>query len=307
MRIAIIGAGGLGGYFGARLQAAGNDVVFVACGQHLASLKAKGLLIKSGLGDLHLKRVQATDDLATIGAVDFVLVAVKLWDAEAVARGLGSVLQSRAAVISFQNGVDKDRVIADVLGPRAVMGGVCYIAAAITEPGVVTHAGTMQKLVFGATDGKLSCRAEAFLAMCGNSAIDAELSADIRRLTWEKLIFLVGLSGTTAAIRLPIGPIRSNPRTRAFLFDVMDEVVAVGRALQVDLAEDFAADRLRFIDTLPVEMTSSMHGDLKRGGRLELPWLADTVVELGRKTAVPTPANLAIADLLALHADGTLT
>jgi 2-dehydropantoate 2-reductase len=236
-----------------------------------------------------------------------VLVAVKLWDAEAVAGQLKPLLGPETGVISFQNGVEKDNILIRALGPEAVMGGICYIAATIAEPGVVAHTGTMQKLVFGEMDGKASPRAERFLAACKQAGIDGEISGNIQRSTWEKFATLVGLSGTTTAMRSAIGPIRSNERTRAYLYDVIDEVVQVGRAAGVDLPADFAALRLQFLDTVPAEMTSSMHGDLKRGNRLELPWLSGAVVQMGKKFGVPTPANRGVADLLELHVNGTPT
>ncbi|HSV53398.1 MAG TPA: 2-dehydropantoate 2-reductase [Burkholderiaceae bacterium] len=304
MRIAIIGAGGLGGYFGARLQAAGSDVTFVARGAHLAAIREQGLRIKSALGDLHLAKVMATSDPSEVGTVDMVLVCVKLWDTEAVAQQLKSLIGPETGVVSFQNGVEKDEILVKALGAKAVLGGICYIAATIAQPGVIQHVGTLQKLVFGERDGTTSSRATQFLAECQKAGIDSALSTDIRRLTWEKFAILVGLSGTTTATRLPIGPIRSNEKTRAFLYDVINEVVLVGRAAGVELPADYAADRLRFVDTLPAEMTSSMHGDLKRGNRLELPWLSGAVVQMGKQLGVPTPANRAIADLLELHVNG---
>lgn len=305
MRIAIVGAGGLGGYFGARLQAAGHETFFIARGVHLAAIRRGGLRIRSALGDLHLEAVRAGDDPAGVGPVDMVLVAVKLWDTEAVARQIRPLVGPDTAVVSFQNGVGKDDILTEALGPGAVMGGVCYIAAVIAEPGVIQHTGTLQRLVFGELDGGVSTRAQAFLDACRGAGIDAQISQDIRRLTWEKFVFLAGLSGTTTAIRQPIGPIRGNAVTRRFLLDTMKEVVDVGRAAGVSLAPDFAEDRLRFVDTLPAEMTSSMHGDLKRGNRLELPWLSGAVVELGARHGVATPTNRAIAAMLALYADGS--
>jgi 2-dehydropantoate 2-reductase len=184
------------------------------------------------------------------------------------------------------------------------MGGVGYIATAIARPGVVKHTGTMQRLVFGEYDGRRSSRAEALLEACRRGGIDAELSGDIRRQIWEKFVFLVALSGTTTTMRVPIGPIRSNPRTRAFLLDLMREAVAVGRAHGVALPEDYAEKRLAFCDGLPEDMTSSMHHDLQRGNPLEVEWLSGGVVQLGAKVGVPTPANRAVWDILALHAAG---
>lgn len=304
MRIAVMGSGGVGGYFGARLAASGCDVSFIARGAQLAALKQHGLKVSSGGGDLHLRSVRATDDPRAVGPVDLVLFGVKLWDTEAAALQLLPMLGTDTAVVSFQNGVAKDELLQRVLGERAVMGGVCYIAATIAEPGVIRHVGTMQRLVFGDYGVATSPRAAAFLTACRAAGIDAEISADIRLTIWEKFVMLVGLSGTTSAIGSPIGPIRSHPQTRALLLDAMREVVAVGRAQGVALAEDFADKRLAFIDTLPAEMTSSMHQDLQRGGRLELDWLSGDVVKRGRDAGVATPVNRALSDVLALRSAG---
>jgi 2-dehydropantoate 2-reductase len=184
------------------------------------------------------------------------------------------------------------------------MGGVGYVATAIESPGVIRQTGPMQRLLFGEFDGSRSARGEALLAACLAGGIKAELSTDIVREIWQKYVFLVALSGTTTTIRKPIGPIRSNPQTRAFLFDVMQEVIAVGRAHGVALPDDFGQGRLQFADGLSPDMTSSMHHDLQRGNRLEVRWLSGGVVELGAAKGVPTPLNRAIADILALHAQG---
>jgi len=304
MRIAVMGTGGVGGYFGTRLALGGCDVSFIARGRHLDAIRQRGLKVESPLGDMHLATPRATDDPADIGAVDLVLFGVKLWDTETAAKAAAPLIGQGTAVVSLQNGVRKDDILRDVLGDRAVMGGACYIAAQIAEPGVIRHSGAMQKIVFGEYDGKRSTRAEAFLSACQRAGIDAEISADIRRTIWEKLVFLVGLSGLTTTIRKPIGPIRSNPRTRALLLDAMREVVAVGRAQGVQLAADFADSRLAFADGLPETMTSSMHNDLERGNRLEVDGLSGDVVERGRAANVPTPVNRAIYDILILHAAG---
>lgn len=304
MKIAIMGAGGVGGYFGARLALAGNEVNFVARGEHLLAIRERGLYVESPLGDLHVAKPDATDDPATLGPVDLVLLGVKLWDTETAARAISPLIGPDTAVVSFQNGVQKDDVLRRVLGDRAVMGGVCYIAATIAGPGVIRHTGTLQKLVFGEYGQADSGRAAKFLEACRAAGIDAEIHHDIRRAIWEKFVFLVGLSGTTATIRLPIGAVRAHPQTRAFLLDAMREVVAVGRAQGVQLTEDFAEDRLQFCDGLPAEMTSSMHLDLERGSRLEVAWLSGDVVARGKETSIPTPVNRAVYDLLVLHAEG---
>ncbi len=303
MRIAIMGSGGLGGYFGARLCAGGAEVHFIARGRHLAALRAEGLRIE-GPQPLHLPQVHATDDPAEVGPVDLVMVCVKLWDTEATLAQMRPLVGPGTTLISFQNGVLKDQFLRAAYPAAQLMGGVGYVATTIDRPGVIRQTGPMQRLIFGEFDGTRSARGEALLAACLAGGIQAELSQDILREIWQKYVFLVGLSGTTTTMRKPIGPIREHPQTRAFLLDVMREVVAVGRAHGVDLPPDYAQRRLLLADEVAYDMTSSMHHDLERGNRLEVRWLAGGVVELGLARGLPTPLNRAIADILALHADG---
>jgi 2-dehydropantoate 2-reductase len=305
MHIVIMGAGGLGGYFGARLAAAGNDVAFVARGKHLAAIRENGLQVTSALGDLHLRDVVATDEPSRLPPADAVMVAVKLWDTEGAAEAIKPLVRPGTAVVSFQNGVSKDEVLTRVLGRDAVIGGVGQIGVVIASPGVIAHTGTMAKLIFGEFDNRRSPRVEALLNACIAAGIDAEIPADINLAIWEKFAFLVPMAACTASMRSPIGPIRANPQARGFLLDVMREVVAVGQAVGVALPGDFAERRMAFIETLPPQMTASMAGDLARGNRLELPWLSGAVVELGRKVGAPTPLNRAVADILALYENGS--
>ncbi|MFT4173984.1 MAG: 2-dehydropantoate 2-reductase [Rhodocyclaceae bacterium] len=304
MRIAVVGAGGVGGFFGARLAAAGYDVTFVARGAHLAAMQAKGLRVLSQLGDMHIEKPQLVDSPTKLGTVDLVIVAVKLWDTEQLARDLAPVVARGAAVVSFQNGVAKDEILASALPKEALIGGCSYISAFIEEPGVVRHNGALQRLLFGEYDGQASARVQAFLEACQKAGINAEISTDIQRQIWEKFVFLVGLSGSTTSIRQRIGAVRENPRSRVFLHDLMREVVAVGRARGVALDETFADDRLSFCDTLPADMTSSMHNDLERGNRLEVAWLSGGVADYGAALGVATPRNRAVADILDIYAPG---
>lgn len=304
MRILVMGSGGVGGYFGARLAQAGCEVCFVARGRQLEAMRSSGLRVESLLGDFHLADVRVSSNPADFGHVDLVLFGVKLWDTEEAARLLGPVIAEHTAVVSFQNGVVKDDILKEILGAHHVMGGVCYIAAAIVEPGVIRHTGTMQKLVFGEYHGATSPRTSRFLDACRAAGIDATVDTSIKRTIWEKYVFLVGLSGVTSLARTPIGDIRSNPRARAFLHDMMAEVVQVGRAEGVDLPAGFAADRLAFIDTLPASMSSSMHGDLERHNKLEVEWLSGDVVRRGRALGIDTPCNRAVLDILSVHSQG---
>jgi 2-dehydropantoate 2-reductase len=306
MRVVVVGAGGVGGYFGTRLAVAGHDVTFVARGRHLAEIQERGLVVRSALGEFR-STATAVPTIADAEPADLVLVAVKLWDTDDVAAQLKPAVAAGARVMSLQNGVRKDDDLRAHVGAEAVLGGVCYVSAVISEPGVITHAGAMQKLVFGEFDGQPSALTTDFLAACAEAGIDAAVSPDIARVIWEKFVFLVGLSATTAAVRAPIGVVRSTPRTRVLLRDVMTEVVAVGRASGVDLADGFVEERLAFIDTLPPETAASMHHDLNRGGRLELPWLSGGVAELGQRLGVPTPRNQTVADILAPYELGAVS
>ncbi|MGH3389463.1 MAG: ketopantoate reductase family protein [Actinomadura sp.] len=304
MRIAVMGTGGVGGYFGARLAQAGNDVAFVARGRHLEALRAHGLRVQSPLGDIYLPEVEVTDDPAGLGEADLVLFGVKLWDTQAAAELVKPMLGERTGVVSFQNGVVKDDILRQALGAEHVIGGVCYAAVTIAEPGLIRHSGALQKLVFGEYDGTTSPRVQAFRDACVESGVDVEISDRIEQTIWEKFVFLVGLSGTTSVARSTIGPIRDHPRSRAFLRDVMDEVVQVGRAQGVPLPADYADERLAFTDQVPTDMTSSMHHDLERGNRLEVAWLSGDVVERGAALGVATPCNRAIFEILSVHSEG---
>jgi 2-dehydropantoate 2-reductase len=303
MRIAIMGSGGLGGYFGARLAQGGADVHFIARGSHLEAMRSEGLRI-DGPEPLVLPKVNATDRPAEVGVADVVMLCVKLWDTEQAIAQMRPMVGPQTTVISFQNGVLKDQYLRAAFDARQLMGGVGYVATTIASPGVIRQTGPMQRLLFGEFDGAHSARGEALLAACLAGGIKAELCDHVVREIWQKFVFLVGLSGTTTTIRKTIGPIRSNPQTRAFLLDVMREVVAVGRAHGVPLAENYAEVRLQLADDVSPDMTSSMHHDLERGNRLEVRWLAGGVVELGQAKGVPTPLNRAISDILALHAEG---
>jgi 2-dehydropantoate 2-reductase len=304
MRIAVMGSGGVGGYFGARLAKGGADVVFIARGAHLAAMRENGLRVESDAEPIALPKVNVTDDASRIGRVDLILFAVKLWDTVSAAKSLLPLIGPDTGLISFQNGVQKDDMLRPIVGEAALMGGVGYVATVIGKPGVIKQTGAMQRLLFGEFDGRRTQRVEDFLRACLAGGINAEISSDIRREIWQKFVFLVALSGTTASMRMPVGPIRENPLTRQLLLDLMKEVIAVGRAHGVALAEDFAEQRMGFADGLPHDMIASMYHDLKEGKPLELPWLSGGVVDLGAAVGVPTPMNRAVRDVLLLHAQG---
>ena len=299
-----MGAGGVGGYFGARLARGGADVVFIACGAHLEAMRKHGLRIENEHKPIELPKVHATDDPSSIGRVDLILFAVKLWDTVSAAQLLLPALGPETGLISFQNGVQKDDMLRPIVGGAALMGGVGYVATAISRPGVIAQTGTMQRLLFGEFEGRRSKRVEDFHEACVAGGINAEISADIRREIWQKFVFLVALSGATTSMRMPLGPIRDNPLTRQFFLDLMKEVVAVGRAHGIALPADYAEQRMNFVDSLPRDMIASMYHDLQQGKPLELAWLSGGVVDLGTAMGVPTPMNRAVRDVLQLHVPG---
>jgi 2-dehydropantoate 2-reductase len=303
MRIAMMGAGGVGGYFGGRMAASGCDVTFIARGRHLEAIRMNGLRIDSrDSGDAIIDPANVTDDPADVGVVDYVIVGVKLWDTEAAGRAILPMVGPDTTVLSLQNGVECDETLARVVGPGHLIGGVAFIASSIGEPGVIKHIGTMQRVVVGERAGGSSPRVDTLHGVMLHAGITAEVSDDIERTIWEKFVFLVGLSATTTMLRTTLGPVREDPQSRKMLVDIMRETVAVGRAKGIDLPENYADDRLAFADGLPIDMTSSMHHDLEAGNRLEVAWLSGAVVRFGREVGVPTPANQAVFDALESYA-----
>ena len=299
-----MGTGGVGGYFGARLQQAGHGVAFIARGRHLQALQRNGLSLKSPLGDAQLK-VKAVEKPADAGAVDVVVFAVKLWDTESAAEQLRPLVGSNTFVIPFQNGVESIERVGAVLGRERVMGGAAYIAGRIAEPGVIVQTGQMARLRFGPVLAAQSKAAEAFLTACREAKIDAELVDDIVRVLWEKFVLLVALSATTTVTRKPIGVVRSDPDMRWLLEATMRETWEVGRKRGVALPEDFVAKTLAFVDGLPHEMKPSMLGDLEAGGRLEAPWLSGAVARMARELGMEAAANRAVHAALKPYLNGS--
>jgi 2-dehydropantoate 2-reductase len=299
MRIAAMAAGAVGGYFGARLAAAGHDVSFIARGANLAALRRDGLKVDSVHGDLHLKPVNATDDPAAVGPVDLVLFAVKLWDTEAAAEQARPLVGPGTRVVTLQNGIDSVERMRPILGD-AVVGGAAYIATVIAEPGRISQTSQFARMRIGRSDGRPDPQLDAFVKAAQEAGIDIAVPASIEVELWEKFVFLVAMSALTAATRRPIGPIIADPDTYAWFAEVMREVAALARAKGVALADDFVDGRLRFVQTAPPGMKASMAHDLERGNRLELDWLSGKVVALGRELGIPTPANEAAYRVLKL-------
>jgi 2-dehydropantoate 2-reductase len=291
MRIAVIGAGGVGGYFGARLAQAGHDVAFVARGAHLAAIREHGLGIESARGNATIRNAPATDDPATLDPCDVIMFCVKLWDVESAAGQIAPLAAKGGVVIPFQNGLASHAILARALGAAHVLGGVAYIGATVRAPGVIAHTGTMARLRIGAFPGGPADRAAGFVDACIQAGIDAELSADIERALWEKFCFLSAFSGCTCLIRRPIGAVRSDPDVRAIFESAIREGWAVGRKRGVALADDYVAQQLSASDALPEDMNSSMLNDLNAGNRLEAPWLSGAVARMAGESGLPAPVS----------------
>ena len=304
MRIAVVGTGGIGGPYGASLARAGADVTFVARGAHLAAIRENGLRVEGDRGETHIRPAQATDDIAGIGAVDFVLFCVKLWDVEIVGEQLRTLLGPDTAVVPLQNGVDAADRLIPILGHQAVMGGTAFVTGTVVEPGVIRQTGTYQRMTFGELDGRTSERGQRLRELCEAAGFEGVLSPDVTLPIWEKFLLLVPAAGLNALTRVPLGVWRDDPDLVALYEAALRETVAVGLAEGVRLPPDSVDQGMALMRSMPPHHMTSMGNDLLRGNRLELPWFAGKVVELGRRHGIPTPVNSFIYTALKPHICG---
>ena len=303
MRIAIVGSGGVGGYFGGRLAAAGADVAFLARGAHLEALRTNGLRIESPQGNVHLERLTATDDSTMVGPVDVVFVAVKLYDTAAVIPLLSPLIGSETAVISFQNGVESVEMLSGAVNRHNLAGGTTYVQASISEPGVIRHV-ALDRMIFGELDGARTPRLERLLALCLDAGVNATLTTQIAVEIWSKFVHLSAMSGITAVTRCPVGVIRDDPDLMAMWQAAVVESMAVARASGIDLARGFFDDLMLLLQQLPAQARSSMLVDLEQQKRLELPWLSGAVVRMGRALDVETPIHRFVTTVLGPYVNG---
>ena len=297
MRIAVYGAGGVGGYFGGRLAQAGADVHLIARGAHLEALRTQGLRVRSVKGDFAV-RVPATDDPADIGPCDYVLFCVTAFDTEPAAARLGPLVGDATAVMSLQNGVDNEEKLARAVGQDHVMGGAAFIFAGVAEPGVILHTGGPTSITFGELDGQVTERARRLLECCQQAGFGAELSASIKTVLWAKLAFICAQAGMTAAVRLPIGEIRTVDAAWAAFGRLVAEVVAVAEA-DGTLVPSAAQQRaLTMAQSVEPGSFSSLHDDLVAGRRMELEALHGLVVRRAAEHGVPVPMTEAVYAIL---------
>jgi 2-dehydropantoate 2-reductase len=306
MRIAVIGAGGVGGYFGSRLAAAGNEVQFLARGRHLAAMRANGLRIESDAGATLLEKPDVTDIASQLRTADVVLVTVKLWDLQQTGRDIASSVGASTVVIPLQNGVEAVALLGGSIPRERIAGGVAYIAASIREPGVIATTGKMAKLRFGPMLESQRPVLEMFNKVCKAASVDADITLDIRRTLWEKFVFLNALSGVTAVSRQPVGVVRTDPDLRATIEASMFETLRLAHANGVALPEGFVAAQMQFLDTLPDGMRSSMQNDLAAGNRLEAPWLCGAVARMYAARGSQAPINRTLYAALKPYLDGSV-
>lgn len=291
MRIAVFGAGGVGGYFGARLAAAGHDVAFIARGEHLRSIREAGLRVESIKGDLHLPDARATERPDEVGPVDWVLCTVKTWQLPEALRAMPALMRPATVILPLLNGVEAVDEAAAVLGRGCVLGGAAWIRVEVAAPGRIRHSGIDPRIVLGEPEGGTSERAEALAEALRAAGVQAEASEDIRAVLWSKLVFISATSAVGAAVRVPIDVLRALPPTRGLLATAMEETIAVARAYGIRVPSGLLETTLAFVDALPPGTTSSMQRDVIGGRPSELDAQCGAVVRLGREAGVPTPVN----------------
>jgi 2-dehydropantoate 2-reductase len=303
MRVAVMGAGAIGGYLGARLATAGATVTFVARGPHLSAIREKGLFVRSPLGDLHVHPALATGDPATVGPVDAVLLGTKLYDVEAAARAAAPLVGQDTAVVCLQNGVDAPDIVAGILGRSHAVGGVVLINGVIEAPGVIRH-NALNRLTVGELDGRASERLERLVALATAGGVEAGLSRDIRVEIWRKFLLLAPLGAVSALTRAPLARIREQRETWGLVEQGMREVVAVAGASGVGLTEDDVQRTFALAASMSPTWKASLTVDLEQGRRLEIDWLSGAVCRLGRQAGIATPFHQIALAVLRPHAGG---
>ena len=291
MRIAVVGVGGVGGYFGGRLAQAQEDIVFIARGEHLRALQTQGLSVESTKGDFVIQSVQATDDPAAVGVVDVVLVAVKAWQVPEAAKHIQPLVGPETIIVPLENGVEAPDQLAAVLGAQHVLGGLCRIVSFIAGPGLIRHAAMEPYVAFGELDNRPSERAQRLRQAFERAGVSAEIPANIQVALWEKFLFIVSISGVGAVTRAPAGVTRSLPQTRQMLEQALREALAVGQALGIPLADETVLRIMAVFDSTAASSTSSMQRDIMNGRPSELDYQTGTLVRLGQEAGVATPVH----------------
>lgn len=305
MKIAVMGTGGVGGYYGGKLAAAGEDVTLIARGPHLAAIRRDGLKLTGPAGELTARPARATDDPAAVGPVDVVLFCVKLYDLQAAGEAIRPLVGDGTMVVTLQNGVEAPDLLDAILGAGHVVPGVTYVSGTRTAPGVIRYAvGDGPAMILGERGGAVSPRVARFETACARAGLGVRVSPDIERILWSKFVLFACNAGLTCLARQPVGVVYGQPHLRGLASDCMQEVAAVGRAKGIFLAPDIVDSIFRQFDSWLPDVKASMLVDLEHGRPLEVEWVAGTVCRLGEALGVPTPINRIIHAVLKPHARG---
>jgi 2-dehydropantoate 2-reductase len=305
MRIAILGSGGVGGYYGALLAASGNDVTFIARGDHLAALQERGLQVHSVHGDISLKPVQATDDASRVGPVDLVLVAVKTYDLEPAAKAGAHLIGSGTAVLPLLNGLDAAERLAAAWGDERVLGGMTHISSGLVAPGVVRQVSPLRRITLGERDGTTSARAEAVRDVLAAAGAEVTLTGQIHVALWDKFLFIASVGGLCCLARQPMGVVLGTKQTRQLYAEALGEIETLAQARGIGLPAGAVDRALKLTAGFDPSTKPSMLADLEAGRRLELEAMSGTVVRYGHESGTPTPVHWAIYAALAPSASGT--
>ena len=303
MRIAVMGAGGVGGYFGGLLARAENHVTLIARGAHLEAIRAGGLMVKSPQGDFSVK-VDASDDPRRVGPVQLVILTVKTYQNDVAIPAIEPLVGDYTSLLTLQNGVDSYRDLTRSMGRGRVLPGVTYIASQIGAPGVIKHQGAPGRIVFGEIDGQPTPRAQRILDTFQEAGIPTELTADVMKELWTKSLFVTTFAGATSSARASISRLLRHDEAREMILSAMQEIEAVARASGMNLAVDVVDKMMEFVESQAENLQSSMHTDLELGRPLELDAMTGAVVRIGRQLGVPTPVNSLFYSILVTHKDG---
>ena len=304
MKITVMGTGGVGGYFGAKLAKAGHDVAFVARGNHLKEMKKNGLKVYSELGDVTIDPINASDNPEEFGIADIVLFCVKAYDTQTAATLIKPIVGENTGVIPLLNGIGHVEILQATLGQNSVIGGVANISALIEESGVVRHFSTMQILRVGELDNNSSERIEKFRDACGDAGIDAPVPESIEKELWQKIIMICTLAGANCLTRLPLGLCRNDLSTRKLMTTLASEAVDVARALNIRLPDDQVEITMKLLDALPPTMKASMLAALEKGEKLEASALNGAIERLGKENGIDTPAHRTVYAAISPHENG---
>jgi 2-dehydropantoate 2-reductase len=290
MKVAVIGVGGVGGYFGGKLAQSGIDVTFVARGEHYKALKSNGLTVKSIKGDFVLPQIKVTDSIPELSSPDLVLICTKAWQVKDVAKQLQNVINTNTVVIPLQNGILASDEISEVLGSRHVVGGLCRIFSKIESPGVIVHVGVEPTIVFGEINNDITARIQKIKDLLDAAGVQSKIASDIQSELWRKFISIC-VSGLLAVTRSNYGQIRDIKETRELMIEVLQEGFELSQKIGIKIEADFVEKNVSFIDTFPYNTTSSLTRDVWEGKPSEMEYQNGTMVKLGRKYGVNTPVN----------------